>query len=64
MSSILMRTKDSDPFVEDMAEFNIHSSMGIIGPLLTTLGSESERQPFTDIINTPITEEIIRWGSI
>lgn len=40
-----------------MAEFNIHSSMGIIGPLLTTLGSESEKATFTDIINTPITED-------
>lgn len=31
--------------------------MGIINPLLTTLGSESERATFTDIVNTPITED-------
>lgn len=31
--------------------------MGIIGPLLTTLGSESEKATFTDMMNTPITED-------
>lgn len=53
----LNENKDSESFVEEMAEFNISSSMGIIGPLLTTLGSESEKATFTDMMNTPITED-------
>lgn len=53
----LNETKDSESFSEEMSQFNVHSSMGIISPLLATFGTESEKSTFTDIINTPITED-------
>lgn len=48
---------DSEEFMGMMSEYNMDASLTTLTPLVASLGSESEVQTLSSILNTPVTED-------